>query len=156
MNTTCSFCEKWVSTTWEQHLNRIENRRLVPHATVNPCPHCGSTWWAGKPPPGPAPAPLEPARVNWTFTMRVIAALAAAVLIAALFALLMPHLAHAQTTFFDASGRRAGTATRDANGTTTFRDGAGRMTGTANTNSNGTTTFRDGTGRMTGTAERRR
>jgi YD repeat-containing protein len=92
-------------------------------------------------------------RLNWTFTMRLIAALAAMILIAALYALVRPHLAHAQT-FRDASGRLTGTATRDSNGTTTFRDGSGRMTGTATRDANGTTTIRDGDGRMIGTAER--
>jgi YD repeat-containing protein len=133
--------------------------RGIPDARTNPCPQCGGTYWAIKPPPGlpsgtgKLHSPLEP--TDWTTSMKVLGLSAAAILLAALFLLAMAYRAHAQT-FRDASGREIGTATRSSNGTTTFRDGAGRMTGTASTNSNGTTTFRDGSGRMTGTAERRR
>lgn len=151
----CDFCEKWVATSWEQHRNRLGNMKDIPDATTNPCPRCGGTYWAIKPPPGLPPdrngaEPLSTA-------MKALGLAAAAILLAALFLLAMAYRsAHAQTTFRDASGRQTGTASTSSNGTTTFRDSFGRQTGTASTNGNGTTTFRDGAGRMTGTAERRR
>ncbi len=148
--TTCDFCERWAATTQQQLANRLRNMREAPGAVTHPCPHCGGTYWAIKPPPPPAEEDDAVPAI-----MKAIGLAAAAILIAALFLLVMSYHAHAQT-FRDSSGRLTGTATRDANGQTTYRDGAGRMTGTSSTNSNGTTTYRDGSGRMTGTAERRR
>lgn len=162
----CDFCEKWVATTWSQHKNRLANMRGVPDAKTNPCPRCGGTYWAIKPPPGlpgvggeilrypPDVTEAEP--LSWTWAMKLVGLSSAAILLAALFLLAMAYRAHAQATYRDSSGRLTGTATRDSNGSTTFRDASGRQTGTATTNGNGTTTFRDGSGRMTGTAERRR
>ncbi len=54
------------------------------------------------------------------------------------------------TTYRDAQGRSAGTATTHGN-TTTYRDAQGRTIGTATTNG-GTTTYRDAQGRTTGTS----
>jgi len=166
----CDFCEKWVATSWPQYKNRLANMKSIPAAKANPCPRCGGTYWAIKPPPGlppgvgiggqilhypPDDTGVEPA--NLTAAMKVLGLCAAAILLAALFLLAMAYRAHAEaTTYRDSAGRLTGTATRDSNGTTTFRDSSGRLTGTASTNNNGTTTFRDGSGRMTGTAERRR
>lgn len=160
MTDTCDFCQRWVVKTWEEHRNRLANMRAVPNATTNPCPRCGGTYWAIQPPPGlpperPRVPPGEP-RVDVNTVAKVIGLASAAILLAALFLLVMSYRAHAQTTFRDAAGRQIGTATRDSNGTTTYRDGSGRQTGSSSTNSNGTTTFRDGSGRMTGTSERRR
>jgi hypothetical protein len=151
MNTTCDFCEKWVVTSWDAHRTRMANMAGVPTASINPCPRCGQTYWASKPPSfGPEPV------TDFPLAMKIIGALAVAVLIASIAALMMPRAVWGQTTFRDASGRQTGTASTSSNGTTTFRDSSGRQTGTASTNGNGTTTFRDGSGRMTGTAERRR
>ena len=149
---TCDFCEKWTAITRRQTKNRLRNMQAVPEAVPYPCPHCGGTYWATK---VPATMDDDEDDVGMPVIAKVIGLAAAAVLIAALFLLVMSYHAHGQT-FRDASGRQIGTATRDSNGQTTYRDGSGRMTGTSSTNSNGTTTFRDGAGRMTGTAERRR
>jgi hypothetical protein len=156
---TCDFCERWVATSWDQHRNRIMYIKSTPDATTNPCPRCGGTYWALKPPPGlpsgtgKLHSPLEP--MDWTTATKAVAWIAAAILATALY-MLLTHSALAQTTFRDSSGRQTGTASTNSNGVTTFRDATGRQTGTATTNGNGTTTFRDGSGRMTGTAERRR
>jgi hypothetical protein len=147
-STTCAFCEKWTATSWPQYKIRLHNMKRIPDATPHPCPRCGSTYWAIKPPPIQLPPEKNEARSwNWWALVAIAAVLILVFAVAT--------LARAQT-FRDASGRLTGTATRDANGTTTFRDGAGRQTGTATRDANGTTTFRDGSGRMTGTAERRR
>jgi hypothetical protein len=140
MTTTgiCDFCERWVATSWPQHQNRLKNMKSVPGAETNPCPHCGGTYWALKPPPGPQ-SPLEP--TDWTTAMKVVGLTAAAILLAALFLLGMAYRAHAQATYRDSAGRLTGTASTSSNSVTTFRDASGRQTGTANTNSNGTTTF---------------
>jgi YD repeat-containing protein len=145
---TCPFCEKWVATSWKQYINRQYNLTLVAGAEVCPCPQCRGTYWAMKKPPP------EQESTEMTVVVKVVAWIAAAIILASLFVLLMPHAG--AETFRDASGRLLGTSNRDSNGTTTFRDASGRQTGTATTNSNGTTTFRDASGRMTGTAERRR
>ena len=157
----CDFCEKWVATSWPQHKNRLKKMKTIPD---NPCPRCGGTYWALKPPPGwPPPlidAPLThaspPEPTDWSTAMKVLGLSAAAILLAALFLLAMAYRAHAQATYRDSAGRLTGTASTSSNGVTTFRDASGRQTGTATTNGNGTTTFRDGSGRMTGTAERRK
>jgi hypothetical protein len=150
---TCWFCEKWVAQTWAQFHNRAHNLRSMPDVQTHPCPHCGNTYWARKPPSRAAfKAERRAGREARSWNMWALAAGAAVLVL--VFAVTML-AAHAQT-FRDASGRLTGTATRDANGTTTFRDASGRQTGTASRNSNGTTTFRDGSGRMTGTAEGRR
>ena len=151
MTTTCEFCEKWIAKTTRQFNNRLANMRAVPGAEVCPCPKCGGTYWASKP---PLPEEIKVHDIDWNAIIKVGIAVVATLILAVALSLLAIS-AHAQT-FRDASGKLTGTATRDANGQTTYRDGSGRMTGTASTNSNGTTTFRDGSGRMTGTAERRR
>jgi hypothetical protein len=55
MTDVCDFCERWVSMTWKQHENRLNNMRFTPNATSHPCPRCGGTYWAIKPPPGLPP-----------------------------------------------------------------------------------------------------
>jgi len=59
----------------------------------------------------------------------------------------------ADDTFYDAFGRRAGSATTHG-GTTTFYDEFGRRAGSATTNG-GTTTFYDQFGRQAGSATNR-
>ena len=65
--------------------------------------------------------------------------------------MLLSPAAAQQRQFYDASGRNAGRATTDSQGTTTFYDSTGRVTGRASTGSNGTTTVYGADGRRTGT-----
>src|SRR5215831_11755878 len=58
-------------------------------------------------------------------------------------------------TFYDALGRRTGSAHTDSSGSTKFYDAYGRTTGSASTDSNGTTNFYDAFGRRTGSATQR-
>ena len=121
----------------------MRNMKLMPEATPHPCPRCGGTYWASKPPETEQDQPRS--------TKFIIAVFA--VILATVLAVVM---SHAQTvTFRDASGRLTGTSSRDANGTVTYRDGSGRMTGTSTRDGNSTRTLRDGSGRMLGTETRR-
>jgi hypothetical protein len=50
---TCSFCEKWTAQSWHLHRIRLDNMKTNPDVTPHPCPQCGGTYWASKPPPFP-------------------------------------------------------------------------------------------------------
>ena len=50
---TCPTCASWTAKTWADHDHRMRNIRDVPNASVHPCPSCGGTDWATKPPDYP-------------------------------------------------------------------------------------------------------
>jgi len=72
--------------------------------------------------------------------------------IAALLAVLATHASAQSRQFYDASGRRIGSASTDSQGTTTFYDASGRVTGRSSKDSAGTTTIYDASGRAVGKA----
>jgi YD repeat-containing protein len=124
----------------------MRNIRLAPEVKPHPCPRCGGTYWASKPPASAEGNDDDNDRLVIGAGVILIA------LVVAMFAFALMGYAHAQTTFRNDRGQITGYISTDSNGTRTFRDGSGRTTGTASRDSNGTTTFRDAGGRTTGTA----
>jgi YD repeat-containing protein len=129
---------------------RLRNIRLAPDAKPHPCPRCGGTYWASKPPSSRSDEE-DAANVRMAIGGGLVLAVVMFV-----FALVLMAGAHAQTTFRNDRGQITGYVGTDSNGMRTYRDNMGRITGTASTDSNGTTTFRDGAGWITGTRERER
>lgn len=67
--TICEFCDKWTAATQMQHQNRMRNMRNSPDVSPHPCPRCGGTFWASKPPPEE-----KEERAPWPYAIRLAVA----------------------------------------------------------------------------------